>query len=110
MKLLFDENLSDKLQELLRDMFPGSLHVKSCGLAGSDDLAIWRYAAEHGLVLVTKDEDFLRLSTKYGAPPKVLYLGVGNCSVPTIENVLRTSRPQIDTFAADPDELFLILP
>ncbi len=110
MKLLFDENLSDKLVALLRDVFPGSLHVRACGFAGGQDRAIWRYAAEQGFVLVTKDEDFLRLSTQLRFPPKVLYLGLGNCSVPTIETLLRTSRPHIETFSADPEESFLILP
>jgi predicted nuclease of predicted toxin-antitoxin system len=30
--------------------------------------------------LVTKDEDFHRLSVLRGAPPKVVWLRVGNCT------------------------------
>jgi len=45
MKLLFDENLSRKLVELVRDKFPGSVHVTQVGLSsGTSDREIWDYA------------------------------------------------------------------
>ena len=34
MKLPFDENLSPKLPGLLAVIFPGSAHVRECGLLG----------------------------------------------------------------------------
>lgn len=61
MRLLFDENLSARLAADLRDVYPDSLHVATIGLAGAN-----------GLVLVTRDEDFHRLSVLYGPPPKVV--------------------------------------
>jgi predicted nuclease of predicted toxin-antitoxin system len=42
--------------------------------------AIWQLARDHGCLLVTKDEDFRRLSELRGAPPKVVWLRVGNCT------------------------------
>ena len=44
MKLLFDENLSFKLPRILSSDFPGSRHVRNCGLKGSPDGDIWEYA------------------------------------------------------------------
>jgi Domain of unknown function (DUF5615) len=44
MKLLFDESLSPKLVELLRDLFPESESALRNGLAGSGDLRILEYA------------------------------------------------------------------
>jgi predicted nuclease of predicted toxin-antitoxin system len=41
MKLLFDENLSPKLPRLLTTQFPGSLHLRDCGLKGETDEKIW---------------------------------------------------------------------
>ncbi|MBA3496487.1 MAG: DUF5615 family PIN-like protein [Gemmatimonadales bacterium] len=38
--------------------FPDSLHVRPLASAGASDLSVWRLAAEHGCLLVTKDEDF----------------------------------------------------
>ena len=58
---------------------------------------VWRLAKEHGCVLVTRDEDFLRLSIVLGAPPKVIWLAVGNCSNQEVvgsarERVIKTFR------------------
>jgi predicted nuclease of predicted toxin-antitoxin system len=47
MKLLFDENLSRKLVELVQDLFPGSVHVTDVGLSrGTPDGEIWDYASK----------------------------------------------------------------
>jgi predicted nuclease of predicted toxin-antitoxin system len=51
--------------------------VADVGLASARDRAIWTYAAEHGFLLVTKDEDFQRLSVLLGGPPKVIWIGLG---------------------------------
>ena len=51
MKLLFDENLSPKLVQLLADLFPDSVHVRDVGLSASNDLAVWQYAQENSLII-----------------------------------------------------------
>jgi predicted nuclease of predicted toxin-antitoxin system len=43
MKLLFDENLSPKLQRLLTTQFPDSLRLRDCGLKGAADEEIREY-------------------------------------------------------------------
>ena len=58
MKLLFDQNLSPALVERLADVFPQSIHVRDAGLASAPDEAVWRFALEQGLAIVTKDSDF----------------------------------------------------
>jgi len=72
MRLLFDEQLSSRLPRALSDIYPDSLHVESLGLVGADDRAVWQAAIDHGCLLVSKDEDFHRLSVLHGAPPKVV--------------------------------------
>jgi predicted nuclease of predicted toxin-antitoxin system len=57
-KLLFDQNLSHRLVTALRQEYPGSQHVRDVGLREADDTAVWEYAAQHGLTVVTKDGDF----------------------------------------------------
>lgn len=37
MRLLYDENLSERLVTLLDDAYPGSAHVRPLGLAGASD-------------------------------------------------------------------------
>jgi len=80
MKLLFDENLSPKLPRLLNGQFPDSAHVRGCGLKGQSDQAVWEYAHANGFTLVSKDGDFYQRSLLFGAPPKLVWLCLGNCT------------------------------
>jgi len=107
--LLFDENLAARLVAELADLYPGSVHVGDQGLASGSDRAIWQHARDHGLIIVSKDEDFQRLSVLYGAPPKVIWIRLGNCSTADIVRLLRERRNEIDRFAADEEPAFLAL-
>ena len=71
---LFDENLAAQLVVDLADLYPGRTHVGGRGWSGGSDRAIWQHARDHALVIVSKDEDFQRLSVLYGASPKVFAL------------------------------------
>lgn len=110
MKLLIDENLSPKLVVLLADLFPASVHVRDIGLARASDPIVWQYAIEHGLTIVSKDEDFHHLSFLRGAPPKVIGINTGNCSTKVVADLLRDRYTQIENFGADETASFLALP
>ena len=103
MRLLFDEQLAEDLCELLRDAFPESHHVRLLGAGGASDEHVWQLAIDHGCVLVTKDEDFHRFSVLRGAPPKVVWLRIGNCTTGEILTLLLDSRIEIERFV-DHDE------
>ena len=107
--LLFDENLAARLVPELADLYPDCIHVRDRGLAGGSDRAIWQYARDHGLVIVSKDEDFQRLSVLYGAPPKVIWIRLGNCSTTDVIRLLRERRSEIGRFVADEEPAFLAL-
>src|SRR6266849_11136406 len=63
MKLLFDENLSRRLVELVHDLFPGSLHITQAGLSsGALDREIWNYARRNGFAIITADTDFVTMA------------------------------------------------
>jgi len=104
--LLFDENLAARLVAELADLYPDCIHVADRGLTGGSDRAIWEHARDRGLVIVSKDEDFQRLSVLYGAPPKVIWIRLGNCSTAEIIRLLSERRREIDGFLADEDPLF----
>ena len=76
MRLLFDANLSPKLLKQLADLFPGSAHLFDLPLARDvSDGAIWMYAKENGLDIVTADGgDYPPLVQRPGPPPKVILL------------------------------------
>jgi predicted nuclease of predicted toxin-antitoxin system len=73
MKLLFDQNLAPSLVKHLADAYPGSAHVHHLGLGEASDLTIWEHARDNGFTLVSKDADFVELSTVFGLPPKVIF-------------------------------------
>ena len=98
MKLLFDQNLSPRLPRLLADIYPESIHVREVGLREAADVDIWQYAKVHGYVIVSKDSDFQQRSLLHGAPPKFIWLRVGNCTVQRTEQVLRSYSAAIHTF------------
>ena len=108
MKLLFDANLARRLAISLDDLYPGSIHVDDLGLA-PDDEGIWHYAKANGFTVVSKDTDFYRMSVTWGAPPKVVWLRVGNCSTSVIENALRVSFKELSKFEVDTLSSLLIV-
>jgi len=110
MRLLFDQNLSPRLPRVLADLYPGSVHVRAAGLTEADDVEVWQYAGQHGLAIVSKDSDFQQRSFLLGAPPKVVWIRVGNCPVGTTEALLRTHSAAIHTFGQDETAALLIIP
>ena len=110
MKFLFDQNLSPRLPNLLADIYQNSVHVREVGLRDATDSEIWIYAREHGFAVVSKDSDFQQRSLLYGHPPKFIWLRVGNCSVRTIEDLLRRHSVAIHTFDQDSVTSHLMLP
>jgi predicted nuclease of predicted toxin-antitoxin system len=101
MKLLFDQNLSFKLCQRLSDLFPDSSQVRLLGLAEAQDRTIWDHARTHGYILVTQDADFSELGALMNAPPKVIWLRLGNQPTEKIEKALRDHVALIVAFADD---------
>jgi predicted nuclease of predicted toxin-antitoxin system len=93
----------------VHDLFPDSLHVRLLGKGGAADPIIWQLAREHGSVLVTKDEDFHRLSVLRGAPPKVVWLRTGNCATADIVRLLRGRADELRKFERQAEVTFLEL-
>lgn len=110
MKLLFDQNLSWRLPVKLADLYPDSQHVREAGMKESEDIDIWEYAKANAFVIVTKDMDFQQRALLFGHPPKAVRLRVGNCTVQTIEDLLRRYSATIHTFELDTRKSYLVLP
>ncbi len=109
MKLLADENLPTRLIHDLADLFPESAHVNSVGLSGTADDIIWEYAKENSFAFLTKDKDFANLSMVRGAPPRVILLQTGNCSVEDVIRIIRNNAIRFAEFESDPKRSLLIL-
>ena len=70
-----------------------STHVRDVGLAAAADDLVWRYAAEQGLTIVSKDADFHERSFLLGRPPKVIWIRRGNCSTDEVLSLLQEAHP-----------------
>jgi predicted nuclease of predicted toxin-antitoxin system len=109
MKLLFDHNLPPRLVTALKNLYPNSQHVRQIGMITADDAAIWSYAQEHKMIMVSKDSDFYHLSMLLGPPPKVIWIRLGNCTTVQIQNLLQARHADILAFSQDLDVAFLAL-
>jgi predicted nuclease of predicted toxin-antitoxin system len=59
--------------------------------------------------VVSKDKDLGELAILRGAPPKVVWLRIGNCSTAAVEAALRHNIETITAFAEDSDRVVLEL-
>jgi predicted nuclease of predicted toxin-antitoxin system len=109
MKLLLDENLSDRVISKIIDLYPDSNHVKALALINTADAIIWEYAKANQFVIVSKDSDFHQRSLLYGYPPKFIYLRIGNSPTSKIINILRSNFEVIVQFKNQKSESILIL-
>jgi predicted nuclease of predicted toxin-antitoxin system len=109
MKLLLDENLSDRIIPKITDLYPKSEHVKTLGLTNTDDAIIWEYAKLNNFVIVSKDADFHQRSLLYGHPPKFIFLRIGNSPTPKIMQILRDNFNIIKEFNDSQEESILVL-
>lgn len=107
MKLLFDHHLSRKLVARLEDLFPHSSHVVFHGLERAEDIDIWHFAQQHQFTIVTKDSDMNDITALRGAPPKILWLRIGNCTTKMTEAIIRRNHAIIEQFHGDPDSAIL---
>jgi len=103
MKLIFDQNLSPKLVEKLKDLFPDSTHVHLSGLGKAMDIEVWQFAKAGGFTIVSKDADYGEMSMALGYPPKVVWVRRGNCSTTQIEQLIRRDSEFIQQLDTNPD-------
>ncbi|MFD1733036.1 DUF5615 family PIN-like protein [Deinococcus malanensis] len=92
---MLDENLSPRLKA---GFGPDVLVVHARDLGGDQsDLALWTYATEHALVLVTKDADFTdRMLALDVPPPWVVRLHCGNLRAREMRAFLEATWPRIE--------------
>ncbi len=109
MKLLLDENLSERIIPQITDLYPKSAHVKALALIQSEDVLIWEYAKANDFVIASKDSDFHQRSLLYGHPPKFIYLCVGNCPTSKVVQILRDNYATISQFEKAEQESILVL-
>jgi predicted nuclease of predicted toxin-antitoxin system len=108
-RLLLDENLSQRLLQPLAELFPASEHIGSLTKAGATDRHLWDLARSGEFILTTRDEDFVGMSVLQESPPKVLWLNVGKSRNAVIAALLQSHATDIERFAGHDEYTFLAI-
>jgi predicted nuclease of predicted toxin-antitoxin system len=70
---------------------------------------VWEHARGHGSTIVSKDNDSRQLSFLRGAPPRVVWLSVGNADTGAIADLLDRHRADLARLDASADESLLVI-
>ena len=96
MILWIDAQLSPSLAQWIESTFGiESYSLKFLGLRDATDFDIFQKAKQkEGIVIMTKDSDFINLIDQLGSPPRVIWITCGNTSNEYLKKVLIASLPK----------------
>jgi predicted nuclease of predicted toxin-antitoxin system len=73
--ILIDAQLSPNLAIWIKEEFQiETFSCKFLNLTTSSDLEIFQKARNLKYIVLTKDEDFVKLLDRYGSPPKIIWI------------------------------------
>ncbi|MGN7887144.1 DUF5615 family PIN-like protein [Dyadobacter sp. 22481] len=89
MKVLIDQNISQRILPLMASQFDVLDHVRQIGLTDANDYDIFMFARANGYqAIITLDEDFVTLINQFSKPPKIIRIRTGNCSTNVLSDLL----------------------
>jgi len=108
-RYLIDENISESIIPNLHADYVGSMHVRVVLRSGATDREILEHTKAHGLVILTRDQDFDGLALLDDDPPKIVRIAEHNPTSSAITAILNDSRNIVRSFVEHPQEVVLIL-
>jgi predicted nuclease of predicted toxin-antitoxin system len=78
-RFLVDHQLPAALARFLEARGHVARHVIEVSLETATDRQIFGYAKANDFVVVSKDQDFLELATRYADSPPLVWVRLGNC-------------------------------
>ena len=95
MKLIVDQQLPVALVGWFRDQGVDAIHVRDINLSRAPDVEILAWAEHHGAVIVSRDEDFVRL-IHGGDAARLIWVRLGNCTNAALIRAVAKAWPEID--------------
>jgi predicted nuclease of predicted toxin-antitoxin system len=75
--------------------------LRELGLRDAADAAIFQEAQKPGIVIVSKDSDFVELVSRYGPPPQLIWVTCGNVTNRQLQVVFnKTFSSSLELLAA----------
>ncbi len=105
MKFIVDNQLPLALAQYLRKRGFDCQHVLEAGLADSRDRDICRHAELQGLIIISKDEDFIYIAKQREAKIKVIWVRLGNCRTAALLAAFERSWPRIESLLRGGDRI-----
>ncbi|MBI4516747.1 MAG: DUF5615 family PIN-like protein [Deltaproteobacteria bacterium] len=95
MIIWIDAQLSPSLARWINDSFGVEAHaVRDLGLRNAKDPEIFQTGRQAGIVVMSKDADFVELVERLGPPPQVLWVTCGNTSDASLRSLLTVRFPR----------------
>jgi predicted nuclease of predicted toxin-antitoxin system len=96
MTIWIDAQLSPFIASWINTNFPdlNAKSLRSLGLRNATDYEIFRQARAQNIVLMSKDQDFVKLIEINGTPPKLIWVTCGNTSNARMCEILKESLLQ----------------
>lgn len=84
-----DAHLSPRVASWIRETLGhDAAALRDIGLRDAEDEAIFLRGKQDGVILLTKDKDFVDLVNRLGPPPSVIWLRCGNTSEERLKEIL----------------------
>ena len=79
MKFWVDAQLPPQLAAWLSEQFHvEAFSLRQLGLRDAADAEIFQKSQQQGVVIISKDSDFVELLSRYGPPPQLIWVTCGN--------------------------------
>jgi predicted nuclease of predicted toxin-antitoxin system len=97
-RFLVDNQLPAALSQFLAARGCDCDHVMDVGLGSASDSAIWHFANQNELIVISKDEDFLYLAARPENRARLVWVRLGNCRTPVLLATFERLWPRIEVF------------
>ena len=95
MTIWVDAHLSPAIATWITTTFSiTALALRDVGLRDAEDAEIFEAAKAQGVILMTKDSDFVDLVDRLGTPPQIIWLTCGNTSNARLREILSITLPE----------------
>jgi predicted nuclease of predicted toxin-antitoxin system len=96
-----DAQLPPQVADWLRWTFKVEAYpLRDLGLRDAEDELIFQQARQTGIVLISKDSDFVEMVLRWGTPPQLLWVTCGNVTNRRLQSLLTLVFPKAQQLLA----------
>ncbi|MEG4424329.1 MULTISPECIES: DUF5615 family PIN-like protein [unclassified Microcoleus] len=90
-----DAHLSPAIATWITNTFGvTAVGLREIGLRDAEDSEIFEASRAQGVIVMTKDSDFVDLVDRLGSPPQIIWLTCGNTSNARLREILSATLPE----------------